>query len=172
MGEKLAALSSKLENISHVCSWFQEVLFSSFPCLSCRGWRLTSSKITSSCTAFGGQVGSSTDLIQQRVEHVPREREAQRAHGHDPRRTAPRSCPTGLAANVVASSGLTLVFVETREGRMPSRHWLCHNGFPATTIHGDRLAQSVRYISPLHLVFRRNCMKKWLLDLLMSRSCC
>lgn len=36
---------------------------------------------------------------------------------------------------------LTLVFVETKKGADSLEHWLCINGFPATTIHGDRTQQ-------------------------------
>lgn len=36
---------------------------------------------------------------------------------------------------------LTLVFVETKRGADALEHWLCGNGFPATTIHGDRTQQ-------------------------------
>ncbi|CAL5354045.1 unnamed protein product [Camellia sinensis] len=38
---------------------------------------------------------------------------------------------------------LTLVFVETKKGADSLEHWLCMNGFPATTIHGDRTQQIV-----------------------------
>ena len=41
---------------------------------------------------------------------------------------------------------LTLVFVETKKGADSLEHWLCLNGFPATTIHGDRSQQ----VSLLH----------------------
>ncbi|PRQ44401.1 putative RNA helicase [Rosa chinensis] len=36
---------------------------------------------------------------------------------------------------------LTLVFVETKKGADALEHWLCVNGFSATTIHGDRTQQ-------------------------------
>lgn len=36
---------------------------------------------------------------------------------------------------------LTLVFVETKKGADSLEHWLYGNGFPATTIHGDRTQQ-------------------------------
>ncbi|XP_050935321.1 DEAD-box ATP-dependent RNA helicase 52-like isoform X1 [Cucumis melo] len=79
-----------------------------------------------------GRVGSSTDLIAQRVEYVhePHKRShlldllhAQRANG------------------VQGKQSLTLVFVETKKGADALEHWLCLNGFPATTIHGDRTQQ-------------------------------
>ena len=40
---------------------------------------------------------------------------------------------------------LTLVFVETKKGADSLEHWLCMNGFPATTIHGDRTQQVSRF---------------------------
>ncbi|KAH8512396.1 hypothetical protein H0E87_005872 [Populus deltoides] len=79
-----------------------------------------------------GRVGSSTDLIVQRVEFVyePDKRShlmdllhAQRANG------------------VQGKQALTLVFVETKKGADSLEHWLCINGFPATSIHGDRSQQ-------------------------------
>lgn len=36
---------------------------------------------------------------------------------------------------------LTLVFVETKKGADALEHWLCINGFPAASIHGDRTQQ-------------------------------
>lgn len=36
---------------------------------------------------------------------------------------------------------LTLVFVETKKGADSLENWLCSNGFPATSIHGDRSQQ-------------------------------
>lgn len=41
---------------------------------------------------------------------------------------------------------LTLVFVETKKGADSLEYWLCMNGFPATTIHGDR-TQQVRQLN-------------------------
>ena len=42
---------------------------------------------------------------------------------------------------------LTLVFVETKRGADSLEHWLCMNGFPATTIHGDRSQQVGKFSS-------------------------
>ncbi|XP_072957281.1 DEAD-box ATP-dependent RNA helicase 37-like [Typha angustifolia] len=79
-----------------------------------------------------GRVGSSTDLIVQRVEfvleadkrsHLMDLLHAQRANGAHGRQA------------------LTLVFVETKRGADALEHWLCTSGFPATTIHGDRTQQ-------------------------------
>eukprot|EP01018_Ginkgo_biloba_P014658 Gb_10040 [translate_table: standard] len=36
---------------------------------------------------------------------------------------------------------LTLVFVETKKGVDSLEYWMCSNGLPATTIHGDRTQQ-------------------------------
>ncbi|KAJ9541402.1 hypothetical protein OSB04_027908 [Centaurea solstitialis] len=75
-----------------------------------------------------GRVGSSTDLIVQRVEFV--QETDKRSHLMDL-----------LHAQMDNGSGkqpLTLVFVETKKGADSLEYWLCGNGFPATTIHGDR----------------------------------
>ncbi|XVF30363.1 hypothetical protein REPUB_Repub16aG0050900 [Reevesia pubescens] len=49
---------------------------------------------------------------------------------------------TRRANGVQGKQALTLVFVETKKGGADSlEHWLCMNGFPATTIHGDRSQQ-------------------------------
>ncbi|XP_076923078.1 DEAD-box ATP-dependent RNA helicase 37-like [Bidens hawaiensis] len=76
-----------------------------------------------------GRVGSSTDLIVQRVEFV--------------QESDKRSHLMNLlhAQRDTGSNGkqpLTLVFVETKKGADSLEHWLYSNGFPATTIHGDR----------------------------------
>ncbi|XP_050229711.1 DEAD-box ATP-dependent RNA helicase 37-like [Mercurialis annua] len=79
-----------------------------------------------------GRVGSSTDLIVQRVEFV--HETDKRSHLmdllHAQRETENNGKPS-----------LTLVFVETKKGADALEHWLCINGFPATTIHGDRTQQ-------------------------------
>ena len=43
--------------------------------------------------------------------------------------------------HLVLQQALTLVFVETKKGADSLEHWVCMNGFPATTIHGDRTQQ-------------------------------
>lgn len=50
------------------------------------------------------------------------------------------SCVT-FAYIISLQQALTLVFVETKKGADALEHWLCSNGFPATTIHGDRSQQ-------------------------------
>ncbi|KAJ8491020.1 hypothetical protein OPV22_012741 [Ensete ventricosum] len=47
----------------------------------------------------------------------------------------------------IHSKALTLVFVETkRDGADSLEHWLFMNGFPATTIHGDRTQQGCQLL--------------------------
>ncbi|CAH9050830.1 unnamed protein product, partial [Cuscuta europaea] len=76
-----------------------------------------------------GRVGSSTDLIVQRVEYV--QETDKRSHLMD----------LLLAQMADGKQCLTLVFVETKKGADSLEHWLSINGFPATAIHGDRTQQ-------------------------------
>ncbi|CAN0879243.1 DEAD-box ATP-dependent RNA helicase 37 [Linum grandiflorum] len=79
-----------------------------------------------------GRVGSSTDLILQRVEFV--QNADKRSHLMDLLHAQKES-------EVNGKESLTLVFVETKKGADSLEYWLCGNGFPATTIHGDRTQQ-------------------------------
>ncbi|CAL0333088.1 unnamed protein product [Lupinus luteus] len=79
-----------------------------------------------------GRVGSSTDLIDQRVEYV--QESDKRSHLMDLLHAQRENGVQGKQA-------LTLVFVETKKGADALEHWLYLNGFPATTIHGDRTQQ-------------------------------
>lgn len=45
--------------------------------------------------------------------------------------------------------GLTLVFVETKRGADALEDFLAGNGFPATSIHGDRTQQEREAVSLL-----------------------
>ncbi|KAL5708502.1 RNA helicase [Ranunculus cassubicifolius] len=83
-----------------------------------------------------GRVGSSTDLIVQRVEFV--NESDKRSHLMDLLH-AQRENGTHN------KQSLTLVFVETKKGADALEHWLYSNGFPATTIHGDRTQQEREY---------------------------
>ncbi|KAI3450886.1 hypothetical protein Pfo_007551 [Paulownia fortunei] len=83
-----------------------------------------------------GRVGSSTDLIVQRVEYVLET--DKRSHLMDLLHARRASGDQGKQA-------LTLVFVETKKGADSLEHWLCINGFPATAIHGDRTQQEREY---------------------------
>ncbi|CAL9075270.1 unnamed protein product [Musa acuminata var. zebrina] len=80
-----------------------------------------------------GRVGSSTDLIVQRVEFVLDS--DKRSHLMDLLHAQRVNGAHGKQA-------LTLVFVETKKGADSLEHWLCMNEFPATTIHGDRTQQA------------------------------
>ncbi|GAA0152939.1 RNA helicase [Lithospermum erythrorhizon] len=79
-----------------------------------------------------GRVGSSTDLIVQRVEFV--QETDKRSHLMD-------LLHAQIANGVQGKQALTLVFVETKKGADSLEYWLCMNGFPATAIHGDRTQQ-------------------------------
>jgi ATP-dependent RNA helicase DDX3X len=79
-----------------------------------------------------GRVGSSTDLIVQRVEFVLDS--DKRSHLMDLLHAQRENGIQGKQA-------LTLVFVETKRGADSLENWLCINGFPATSIHGDRTQQ-------------------------------
>ncbi|KAL7138650.1 hypothetical protein ABFS83_10G178000 [Erythranthe nasuta] len=83
-----------------------------------------------------GRVGSSTDLIVQRVEFV--QECDKRSHLMD-------LIHAQRANGVHGKQALTLVFVETKKGADALEHWLCLNDFPATTIHGDRTQQEREY---------------------------
>ncbi|KAJ1276206.1 hypothetical protein BS78_05G196600 [Paspalum vaginatum] len=80
-----------------------------------------------------GRVGSSTDLIAQRVEFV--QEADKRSHLMD----------LLHAQRDTGKQTLTLVFVETKRGADSLESWLCMNGFPATSIHGDRNQQEREY---------------------------
>ncbi|XP_010549900.1 PREDICTED: DEAD-box ATP-dependent RNA helicase 37 [Tarenaya hassleriana] len=79
-----------------------------------------------------GRVGSSTDLIAQRVEFV---------HESDKRSHLMDLLHAQRENGIQDKQALTLVFVETKKGADSLEHWLCMNGFPATSIHGDRSQQ-------------------------------
>ncbi|PIN10966.1 ATP-dependent RNA helicase [Handroanthus impetiginosus] len=83
-----------------------------------------------------GRVGSSTDLIVQRVEYV---------HETDKRSHLMDLLHAQRANGDHRKQALTLVFVETKKGADSLEHWLCINGFPATAIHGDRTQQEREY---------------------------
>ncbi|KAK9125658.1 hypothetical protein Scep_014504 [Stephania cephalantha] len=94
--------------------------------------RLASDFLSSYIFLAVGRVGSSTDLIVQRVEFV--NESDKRSHLMD-------LLHAQRANGSVGKQALTLVFVETKKGADSLEYWLCSNGFPATTIHGDRSQQ-------------------------------
>ncbi|XP_010923340.1 DEAD-box ATP-dependent RNA helicase 37 [Elaeis guineensis] len=98
--------------------------------------RLASDFLSSYIFLAVGRVGSSTDLIVQRVEYVLES--DKRSHLMD-------LLHAQRANGVHGKQALTLVFVETKKGADSLEHWLCMNGFPATTIHGDRTQQEREY---------------------------
>ncbi|XP_072964230.1 DEAD-box ATP-dependent RNA helicase 37-like [Typha angustifolia] len=79
-----------------------------------------------------GRVGSSTGLISQRVEYVPDMEK--RSHLMD-------LLHNQRMNGFLGQQALTLVFVGTKRGADSLEHWLSVNGFPATSIHGDRTQQ-------------------------------
>ncbi|GJN24850.1 hypothetical protein PR202_gb12618 [Eleusine coracana subsp. coracana] len=79
-----------------------------------------------------GRVGSSTDLIVQRVEFVL---------DVDKRSYLMDLLHAQKANGTHGKQSLTLVFVETKRGADALEDWLYRNGFPATSIHGDRSQQ-------------------------------
>ncbi|KAM6580231.1 hypothetical protein CsatA_004005 [Cannabis sativa] len=78
-----------------------------------------------------GRVGSSTDLIVQKIDYVEdmdkRNHLMHILHTH---------MPNEIRGKQLA---LTLVFVETKKGADALEYWLCMNGFPAIAIHGDKV---------------------------------
>ncbi|KAL5196628.1 hypothetical protein ABZP36_000140 [Zizania latifolia] len=83
-----------------------------------------------------GRVGSSTDLIVQRVEFVL---------DADKRSYLMDLLHAQRANGTHGKQALTLVFVETKRGADALENWLYNNGFPATSIHGDRTQQEREY---------------------------
>lgn len=77
-----------------------------------------------------GKVGSSTDLIDQRVELV---------QDMDKRSRLMNILKDQRSNGMDGKLALTLVFVETKRGADALEHWLCRNGYPATAIHGDKV---------------------------------
>ncbi|KAK2646021.1 hypothetical protein Ddye_021216 [Dipteronia dyeriana] len=77
-----------------------------------------------------GKVGSSTDLIAQRVELV--QDMEKRCH-------LMKLLSTQKANGTHGKPALTLVFVETKRGADALEHSLSMNGFPAIAIHGDKV---------------------------------
>ena len=63
-----------------------------------------------------------------------------------PKKTSQKTSPGAHKRQVLLDlintvEGLTLVFVETKRGADALEDFLCGNGFPATSIHGDRSQQ-------------------------------
>ncbi|XXG55882.1 hypothetical protein AAC387_Pa03g3441 [Persea americana] len=91
--------------------------------------RLASDFLSNHIFLTVGRIGSSTDLIAQRVEFVQE---------MDKRNHLMDLLYTERANATNEKQVLTLVFVETKRGADSLENWLCMNGFSATAIHGDR----------------------------------
>lgn len=77
-----------------------------------------------------GRVGSSTDLILQKVVFVEDQE----------KREFLRNLLCDQKANGnLGKNALILVFVETKRAADSLENWLCKIGFPATAIHGDKV---------------------------------
>ncbi|MBA0861259.1 hypothetical protein Goshw_026174 [Gossypium schwendimanii] len=106
--------------------------------------RLASDFLSNHIFLAVGRVGSSTDLIVQRVEYVLES--DKRSHLMDLLHAQRENGNHGKVirdylVSLTLQLALTLVFVETKKGADSLEHWLCMNGFPSTTIHGDRTQQ-------------------------------
>ncbi|KAL6221219.1 hypothetical protein ACLB2K_008971 [Fragaria x ananassa] len=77
-----------------------------------------------------GKVGSSTDLIAQKVVFVRDMDKTQHLCG-----LLKNQRDSGTHGKLA----LTLVFVETKKGANQLENWLSRNGFPAIAIHGDKV---------------------------------
>ncbi|XP_030511294.1 DEAD-box ATP-dependent RNA helicase 52C-like [Rhodamnia argentea] len=78
-----------------------------------------------------GRVGSSTDLITQKVEFV--DDKDKRSNLVDILRSQAKNGCLG------SKQALTLVFVETKRGADDLENWLLRSGFSAIAIHGDKV---------------------------------
>ncbi|KAL8040639.1 hypothetical protein ABFX02_10G111000 [Erythranthe guttata] len=93
--------------------------------------RLASDFLSNFIFLAAGKVGSSTDLIVQKVEFVAdmdkRDYLVNLLRSQRTNNTTPQN------------NALTLVFVETKRGADSLERWLCSKGFPSTAIHGDKI---------------------------------
>ncbi|XP_022893443.1 DEAD-box ATP-dependent RNA helicase 52C-like isoform X3 [Olea europaea var. sylvestris] len=101
--------------------------------------RLASDFLSNYIFVAAGKVGSSTDLIVQRVEFVP---------DMDKRDYLMNLLHAQKTNGITGKDALTLVFVETKKGADMLERWLCRKGFPSTAIHGDKV-QMVSTLSSL-----------------------
>ncbi|KAK4420263.1 DEAD-box ATP-dependent RNA helicase 52C [Sesamum alatum] len=92
--------------------------------------RLASDFLSNYIFLAAGKVGSSTDLIIQRVEFVP---------DVDKRDHLVNLLRSGKTTKTPSKDALTLVFVETKRGADALECWLSRKGFPSTAIHGDKI---------------------------------
>jgi len=76
-----------------------------------------------------GKVGSTTDLVTQKFIRVDEEDDKQ----------------VMLLDLITSVKGLTIIFVETKKKADQLEDFLIKEGFPATSIHGDRVQQDREY---------------------------
>ncbi|KAL0340517.1 UNVERIFIED_CONTAM: DEAD-box ATP-dependent RNA helicase 52C [Sesamum radiatum] len=91
--------------------------------------RLASDFLSNYIFLAAGKVGSSSDLIVQRVEFVP---------DVDKRDHLVNLLRPGKTNKTPSEDALTLVFVETKRAADALECWLSRKGFPSTAIHGER----------------------------------
>ncbi|KAJ8543666.1 hypothetical protein K7X08_025284 [Anisodus acutangulus] len=93
--------------------------------------RLASEFLSNYIFLAAGKVGSSADLIVQRVEFVPdmdkKDHLIDLLHSQYPNQTDAKQL------------ALTLIFVETKKGADALERWLVRSGFPSIAIHGDKV---------------------------------
>ncbi|KAL0382876.1 UNVERIFIED_CONTAM: DEAD-box ATP-dependent RNA helicase 52 [Sesamum calycinum] len=92
--------------------------------------RLASDFLSNYIFLAAGKVGSSSDLIVQRVEFVP---------DVDKRDHLVNLLRPGKTNKTPSEDALTLVFVETKRAADALECWLSRKGFPSTAIHGDKI---------------------------------
>ncbi|KAL2500743.1 DEAD-box ATP-dependent RNA helicase 52 [Forsythia ovata] len=92
--------------------------------------RLASDFLSNHIFLAAGKVGSSTDLIVQRVEFVS---------DMDKRDHLTNLLHAQKTNGTTGKDALILVFVETKKGADLLERWLCKRGFPSTAIHGDKV---------------------------------
>ena len=84
-----------------------------------------------------GRVGSSSELISQKLDYV------EETDKHTALMRVLPNCRGQLSDSrrshrLNCCSGLTLIFVERKKGAEALERWLRREGFKATSIHGDR----------------------------------
>ncbi|KAH6837916.1 P-loop containing nucleoside triphosphate hydrolases superfamily protein [Perilla frutescens var. hirtella] len=92
--------------------------------------RLASDFLSSYIFLAAGKVGSSTNLIVQKVEFVP---------DMQKRNYLLNLLFSQSTTNAPAKDALTLIFVETKKGADALERWLSRKGYPSTAIHGDKV---------------------------------
>ncbi|CAI9758962.1 unnamed protein product [Fraxinus pennsylvanica] len=104
--------------------------------------RLASDFLSNYIFLAAGKVGSSTDLIVQRVEFVP---------DADKRDHLMNLLHSQKTNGITGKDVLTLVFVETKKGADMLERWLCRKGFLSTAIHGDKVQMEANQEIPTWL---------------------